>query len=158
VSIGNLENEGDLERFIDGVVAQRLTLLSASHADLVASTAGSQQETVATAEGDSGSGTYVDLATVGPQFEITDAGVYSVTGDAQFTAASAVTPYLGLFVNGVQTREWRATLGTGSGIGQIHGTDKLSLAKGDVLLLRYHSQGAIAVTWSNRSLVARRLS
>ena len=158
--IGRLQSEGDLERFISDQGAQQTQAFRAQLASLVQATQGMVlADAVATGEA-TAAGPYVDLATVGPTVTVGVAGTYVVLWGAQFTAGSAVTPYITLTVNGSSTalEERRATLSTGTGFSPIMGVQPRALAAGDVLGVRYGSQAAISVTFSHRFLVALRLS
>jgi hypothetical protein len=164
VSIGRLETEADLERFIQEQVAQRLTSLQGQTAQASTSITELQATRIWVAEVNTGevrsANTFAALTTPGPAVTVPTAGSYVCVLGAQITAGAAVTPTIGLAVNGAVAAAdaWDATLGGASFRQQIQASRSKTLSAGDVLSVLYKSDGVTGVTFSLRRLLVLRLS
>jgi hypothetical protein len=158
-----------LERFVLGLVEHRLTSQGGQVAAATTTLEGLQAaagtqvplaSVVSTGQA-TASGTSVDLATVGPSVTIPVAGTYTALFGVEATAGAAVTPSVGVAVNGVIAAgdERRTTIGAAAFVVQIGGAiPDRAFAAGDVLRLMYRSAGAVSTTFSLRWLVVLRLS
>ena len=158
--IGNLQTEGDLERFIEDRGARQTQAFRAQLASVLQATQSSVLAgTFVTGEATT-SNFLVPLATDSPTVTVVEAGSYVVLFGAEFTSGSSVTPAMSLRINGVVSMipEHKQVMDTPTSSAQLNAFTALELAAGDVVGLAYRSQAAISVTFSNRRLALVRVS